>query len=91
MIYTLYYRPNIDKIFRNLAKKNPKKLEIISKKLEKIVQNPHRYKNLRYPLNNWKRVHIDRHFVLTFSIDEDTKTVILEDYEHHEKIYKRQK
>lgn len=90
MMYTLYYKPNIDKIFRNLAKKNPKQLEIISKKLDEIVQDPHRYKNLRYPLNNWKRVHINKHFVLTFSIDEDTKTVILEDYEHHEKIYKRQ-
>ena len=90
-MYTLYYKPNIDKIFRNLAKKNPKQLEIISKKLEEIVQDPHRYKNLRHPLNTWKRVHVDRHFVLTFSVDEDTKTVILEDYDHHNKIYKRQK
>ena len=56
--------------------------------MEEIVEDPHRYKNLRVPLNNWKRVHIDRHFILTFSIDEKTKTVILEDYEHHDKIYK---
>src|SRR4030043_343403 len=54
-----------------------------AKKVEEITQDPHRYKNLRYPLNNWKRVHIDKHFVLTFSIDEKTKTVILEDYDHH--------
>ena len=71
--------------------KTPKQAESIAKKSEKIVINPHRYKNLRYPLNNWKRVHIDRHFILTFSIDEDTKTVILEDYDHHDKIYKRKK
>ena len=70
---------------------DPKQAESIAKKSEEIVIDPNRYKNLRYPLNNWKRVHIDRHFVLTFSIDEETKTVILEDYDHHDKIYKRQK
>ena len=74
-----------------MGTRNPKQAEIIAKKSEEIVVNPHRYKNPRYPLNFWKRVHIDRHFVLTFSIDEDTKAVILEDYDHYEKIYKRQK
>ena len=87
-MYSIYYKPHIDKIFRALSKKNPKQLEIIYKKMEEIVEDPHRYKNLRVPLNNWKRVRIDRHFMLTFSIDEKTKTVILEDYEHHDKIYK---
>ena len=71
-----------------LSKKNPKQLEIISKKVEEIAKNPHRFKNLRYPLNNWMRVHIDKHFVLTFSINEKTKTVIIEDYDHHDNIYK---
>ena len=71
--------------------KAPKQAETIAKKSEEIVINPHRYKNLKSPLNHWKRIHIDRYFVLTFSIDEDTKTVILEDYDHHDNIYKRKK
>jgi len=87
-MYDVYSKPHLDKIFHTLSKKNPKQLEIISKKVEEITQDPHRYKNLRYPLNNWKRVHIDKHFVLTFSIDEKTKTVNLEDYDHHDNIYK---
>ncbi len=86
-MYTLYTRPCLDKIFRQLEKKNPKQLEIIFKKVEELVLDPHRYKNLRWPLNHWKRVHIDKHFVLTFSIDEKTKTITLEDYDHHDKIY----
>ena len=69
-------------------KKNPKQAEIIAKKSEESVLNPHRYKNLRSPLGHWKRVHIDKHFVLTFSVDENTKTVILEDFDHHDNIYK---
>lgn len=33
------------------------------------------------------RVHIAEHFVLTFSVNEQTKTVVLEDYDHHDKSY----
>lgn len=87
-MYEVYSKPQLDKIFRTLSKKNPKQLEIISKKVEEISRDPHRFKNLRYPLDNWKRVHIDKHFVLTFSIDEKTKTVVLEDYDHHDNIYR---
>ncbi|MCK4364513.1 MAG: hypothetical protein KAW45_00515 [Thermoplasmatales archaeon] len=71
--------------------KSPTQAENIAKKTEEIIKNPNRYKNLKAPLNNCKRVHIDKHFVLTFSIDEETKTVVLEDYEHHDKIYKIKK
>ena len=90
-MYNLDIRPSLKKKLIKLGARNPKQAEIIAKKSEEVVIDPHRYKNLRYPLNTWKRIHIDRHFVLTFSIDDDAKTVILEDYDHHEKIYKRQK
>ena len=62
---------------------------IIEKKVEEIIQNPHHYKNLRAPLQHWKRVHIDRSFVLVFSVDETTKTIIFEDYDHHDNIYSK--
>ena len=86
-MYNIAIRPSLKKKLIKLGAKSPQ-AEIIAKKTEEIVIHPHRYKNLRSPLNNWKRVHIDKHFILTFSIDEDTNTVILEDYEHHNKIYK---
>ncbi len=86
-MYSLSISPNLDKIFDKLAKRNPKQLEILFKKVDGVLQNPHRYKNLRAPLNNWKRVHIDAHFVLTYSVDEVNKKVVLEDYGHHDKIY----
>ncbi|MEE9565104.1 MAG: hypothetical protein V3V63_05290 [Candidatus Hydrothermarchaeaceae archaeon] len=87
-MYGLKVREGLDKKFAKLAKKNPSKLEIINKKVLGILRDPHRYKNLQAPLSDWKRVHIDKHFVLTFSIDEKSKTVVLEDYEHHDRIYK---
>ena len=88
-MYNLDIRPSLKNKLIKLGTRDPKQAEIIVKKSEEIVIDPHRYKNLKTPLNHWKRVHIDRHFVLTFSIDEGAKTIILEDYDHHKKIYKR--
>ncbi len=88
-MYKLEIRPSLQKKLEKLAKRNPKQAEIIVKKSEEILLNPQHYKNLRAPLNHWKRVHIDKHFVLTFSVDENTETVILEDYDHHDEIYRR--
>ena len=87
-MYSIDIKPELDRILRKLAKKNRKQHKIIMKKIEEIIENPHRYKNLRYPLQDWKRVHIDSHFVLTFSIDEENETVIFEDFDHHDNIYK---
>ncbi len=78
----------MDRILAKLFKKNKKHYEIIMKKTEEILQNPQHYKNLRAPLQYWKRVHVDSHFVLAFSVDENTKTVVLQDFDHHDSIYK---
>ncbi len=87
-MYSVGFRKSVEKEFKKLAKKNPKQLEIILKKIEEIRENPHRYKNLRKPLQHLKRVHIDSSFVLVFSIDEEKKMVIIEDYNHHDRIYR---
>ncbi len=86
-MYNLKIRAELDSKFEKLAKKNKKQLEIILNKADEIIQDPHRYKNLRAPMNHLKRVHIDKHFVLVFSVDEDAKIVTLEDYDHHDNIY----
>lgn len=87
-MYRIKISPKLDEIIQKLDKKNKKQVEIIFKKAGEIVENPHRYKNLRAPLNNLKRVHVDKHFVLIFSIDEESKSITLENYDHHDEIYK---
>jgi len=86
-MYNIKISPRLDEIIQKLEKKNRKQVEIILKKAGEIAENPHRYKNLRAPLNNLKRVHVDKHFVLVFYIDEESKSVILENYAHHDNIY----
>lgn len=86
-MYELEIKPELDLKFKKLSNKNKKQLKIVFKKVEEIIKNPQHYKNLRKPLQHLKRVHIDKHFVLTFSVNENKKIIILEDYEHHDKIY----
>jgi YafQ family addiction module toxin component len=87
-MYSLEIDEELMKKLDKLTKKNKKQVEIILKKADEILKDPHRYKNLRAPLNMWKRVHIDKHFVLAFSVDDNNKTVTLEDFDHHDNIYK---
>lgn len=88
-MYDYELRKSVEKIFSKLVKKNPKQLEIIYNKIEEIRLNPLHYKNLRHPLQHLRRVHIDKSFVLVFSIDKSKKSIIIEDYDHHDKIYKK--
>ena len=54
---------------------------------EVINSDPEHYKNLRYDLKHFKRVHIDNHFVLTFKVDKQKNFILFEDFEHHDKVY----
>ena len=88
-MYDLLIKPEADKIFFKLAKKNKKQLGIISKKVEEIRTNPlHEYKFLRKPLQTYNRVHIDKHFVLIFKINHKSKLIEIYYYAHHDNVYK---
>ncbi|MFA4957929.1 MAG: type II toxin-antitoxin system mRNA interferase toxin, RelE/StbE family [Candidatus Methanoperedens sp.] len=86
-MYSLEVRKSVDEIFSKLAKKNPKQMQIIEKKIKQICEMPSHFKPLRAPMQHLRRVQIDKSFVLTYSIDEQNKVVIIEDYDHHDKIY----
>ncbi len=84
-MYTLAIKPHVDKTFSKLSKKNPKQLQIISKKIEQILKDPYHFKPLRGNLHGVRRVHIDKSFVLTYEIQDTTVTLL--DYDHHDAIY----
>ncbi len=88
-MYFLKIKEVLDRKLSKLQKRNKKIMEIMNKKVIEIRINPHHYKNLKAPLQHLKRVHIANHFVLTFSVDEETKTVTLEDFDHHDTVYER--
>jgi len=86
-MYEIEIREHLDKAFKKSSKKDAKQMEAITKKIEEIAEDPHAYKPLHFPLAGKRRVHIGSH-VLLFSIDEARKTIVLEDYEHHDRIYR---
>ena len=87
-MYFLDIKPEADKIFKKLSKKNPKQLKIIGKKITEIRENPfHRYKFLRKPLQTFNRIHIDKHFVLIFKIDHKNKIIDIYYYGRHDDVY----
>lgn len=86
-MYALATRKSVDKLFSKLAKKNPTRLKLIEKKIGQILVNPHHFKPLRAPMQHLRRVHVNKSFVLVYSIDEKNKVVVIEDYAHHDKIY----
>ena len=89
-MYGLDIKPEADRIFKKLAKKNPNQLKIIGKKITEIRMNPFHYKFLRKPLQNFNRVHIDKHFILIFQIDHEQKIVDIYYFDHHDKAYQWQ-
>lgn len=81
---------NQGKTFKRAGKvkqKNHVLFEAVFKKADEICINPQHYKNLNYPLNKYKRVHVDSNFVLCFSVDEKEQTVTLVKLTHHKDAY----
>lgn len=85
-MYSLKIRPHLDVLFMKMEKQDKHRLELINKKVKQILEFPYHFKPLRIPMHGLRRVHIDTSYVLTYSIDENSKTVTLEDFEHHDNI-----
>ncbi len=79
-------------IIMKLTKKDKKKVEIINKKIKEIINcdkvSINHYKNLKYDLKEFKRVHIDKNFVLTFKVDLSNNFILFVDFDHHDRVYK---
>jgi mRNA-degrading endonuclease RelE of RelBE toxin-antitoxin system len=74
-----------------LFKKDKVTYEILMKKIEEIIstQDISHYKNLRKPLQDFKRVHVRGPFVLTFKYIESENKILFYDFDHHDYIYKK--
>ncbi|MDE1856359.1 MAG: type II toxin-antitoxin system RelE/ParE family toxin [Candidatus Micrarchaeota archaeon] len=85
--YYLKARNHVDKLFAKMGKREGRNLEIIYKKLEEVCQDPKKFKPLGAPMQNLRRVHVLKSFVIIYSVDEPSHTVWIEDYAHHDEVY----
>ena len=81
------------KVLKKLFKKDKIRYEAALNKIKEVINSKYlnRYKNLSYDMKQFKRVHIDSHFVLIFKVDENNKLIRFEDLQHHDTIYSRKK
>jgi len=87
-VYKFAIKKNLDGKFKKLKKKNREMLVLVDSKVQEILDNPYRFKSLRKPLQNKRRVHIGGSFVLIYEVNEDEKIITLLDFDHHDNIYK---
>ncbi len=87
-MYSLEVKEGVDRTFARMAKRDRGRLEAVERKVAEILEDPHRSKPLRAPMQNKRRVHVGP-FVLVYEIDEARKVVVLLDFEHHDKVYRR--
>ncbi len=85
-MYSLKLESHVSRTFSKLSKKDKPQLEMANKKIKQILENPHRFKPLRAPMENKRRVQIGSS-VLIYRIDEEHKIVEILDYDHHDNIY----
>jgi len=86
-----YFEEKLRKKLSIVFMKDPRRYKILIKKIEEIInsKNIDHYKNLRKPLQDFKRVHIDAHFVLVFKYEKNEDVIYFYDFDHHDKIYKK--
>ena len=87
-MYKLSVKESLDRKLKKLGKKDRELLLLIDKKVKEILQDPFRFKPLKKPLQNKRRVHVGRSFVLIYEINEEKSIVTLVDFDHHDNIYK---
>ncbi len=79
----------LKKTISKLSKRDKAMYNSLMNKMNEILtcQDVTHYKNLRRPLEEYKRVHIKGSFVLLFKYISSEDKIVFYDFDHHDKIY----
>ena len=93
MSFKYDFSDELEETLTKLYKKDRKRYEAIMKKTEEIASRDSDtiefYKNLRHDEKEYKRVHIDKSFVLLFKVFKEKNFILFDRFDHHDNIYKR--
>jgi len=80
-------------LITRLIKKDKRRSEILQNKIEEIIHSDistiDHYPNCKYGLKQYKHVHIDKSFVLLFSVDKNLRHVYFYRLGHHDDFFKK--
>ncbi len=92
MSFDFDYSNKLQVVLLAMKKRNPVLVEATYKKIKQIVSSDgetiEHYKNLRAPMNDFKRVHISS-FILTFRVFKERNFILFDGLEHHDDAYGR--
>ena len=79
----------LKKILNKLQVKDKVRFEAVLNKIKEVITSSDitHYKNFRYDMKEYRRVHIDSSFVLIFKIEGNI--ILFEDLQHHDDMYRR--
>ena len=85
-----------DKLKEDLAKFSERNKELagqVNKKIKEIISSDdetiEHYKNLRYGMADFKRVHVGKSFILLFRFFKKEQFVLFDSVKHHDEAYRR--
>ena len=91
MAFKYGFSEELKKTLKKLYLKDKKRYEATIKKVEEVAsrnsQSIDFYKNLKHSLKDFKRVHIDKSFVLLFRVYRKEKFILFQRLRHHDQIY----
>jgi addiction module RelE/StbE family toxin len=88
-MYLLEIMPPCEEAMRKKFRKNKPMQDALDKKIAQILENPQMFKPLGAPLEGCRRVHVLGSFVLIYDILEESRTVRLLKFGHHDEVYNR--
>ncbi|MFH1234005.1 MAG: addiction module toxin RelE [Candidatus Diapherotrites archaeon] len=87
------FSDELEDTLAKLFKKDRNAYEALLKKIDEIASRDEFtiefYKNLRYDLKEYKRVHVTKSFVLMFKVFKKEKFILFDKFRHHDDVYKR--
>ncbi|EKQ50774.1 MAG: addiction module toxin, RelE/StbE family [Methanobacterium sp. Maddingley MBC34] len=90
-MYNIEITPEVASKLKKLKKRDMKSFHNVISKIKQIAivveTNPDHCKNLKKPLSDFKRVHVNKGYVLIFLINKRSKIMVVVDYDHHDNIY----
>ena len=92
MVFSYDLSDELKEKVKTLTKKDKSLSQQMFKKITGVISRNREsiefYKNLRFPMQEFKRVHIGA-FVLTFKVYKDRSLIIFDDFDHHDNIYEK--
>jgi YafQ family addiction module toxin component len=92
-MFEINIEKHLQKKIKILKRKAKPLAESLKRKIEEIKNQDNTgidtYKNLRNPLQDLKRVHINRPFVLVFKVYKEENFILFIDFDQHDNIYKK--